>query len=696
MIDRDVHREAMRTKSISRQMPFMVVILAGIAVLVTVNNYPLFWGIQFIFGMSIALATLFLKRGLWGFIIAIPVAIATYYMWGAPYPGISFIAEITFLTGIRNSKAGDKVLRNGSILIYDFIYNALIGAPFYYLTYTYIVKATRETTLLLAQKSIVNGVINSLIAYVIYAAITLFLNNRSEKRQTVSLQALALATVYSVIVFITLFMSDKLYGSVMQLKANSIFNKMEMMATLVAKASTSENYKEDEYAAKIKLGRNNADIYYKKDHDSNYILFRKGAPKHINLEEDYIAATSSSRISKIVKKLADKKDSSLKLHLPKPEIEPARVNRYLGSMWEANFYKDSTKIKIIQPARRDFLASGRFFENAFPIINLTIVGGIILSIAIAYSLEKEFLTVLGKSKRRKAEVISTRYYKSLELSPITEIKNFAKEINRRTDEINEAKARIEELNNIAQKQLTTAGEIQQAFLGDSSDVGQKPDVSLFMRPALNAGGDWYDAFDLDNKTFVIVADVCDKGVGAALFMSVFRSLIRYSAENWCADPSETEPLDEVISSVNNYMSTEHEEMTMFATVFIGCISHPAKRLDYVLAGHEEPVFINPDGTQQPLEFSGPAIGLFPQAEYNMKSLYFSEGSILVGYSDGVVDARDPQGNSYGHQRLLDLVRKLQKQQISSEYLRDQIVLDLDTHMNNAEQFDDITIATVIL
>ena len=227
-------------------------------------------------------------------------------------------------------------------------------------------------------------------------------------------------------------------------------------------------------------------------------------------------------------------------------------------------------------------------------------------------------------------------------------------------------------------------------------MGQKPDVSLFMRPALNAGGDWYDAFDLDNKTFVIVADVCDKGVGAALFMSVFRSLIRYSAENWCADPSETEPLDEVISSVNNYMSTEHEEMTMFATVFIGCISHPAKRLDYVLAGHEEPVFINPDGTQQPLEFSGPAIGLFPQAEYNMKSLYFSEGSILVGYSDGVVDARDPQGNSYGHQRLLDLVRKLQKQQISSEYLRDQIVLDLDTHMNNAEQFDDITIATVIL
>ena len=696
MISKDDQLKPMGTKSIILRMPFMVVILACIAVLVTVYNYPLFWGIQFIFGMSVALATLFLRRGLWGLLIAIPVAIATYFMWGAPYAGISFIAEILFLTLIRNSRAGDKILRNGSILIYDFIYNALIGAPFYYLTYTYIVKATRETTLLLAQKSIVNGVMNSLIAYVIYAAITLYLNKRSDNRQSVSLQALALATVYSVIVFISLFMSDKLYGSVMRLKAHSIYEEMDAAAALVVNASTSQDYEVSEYTLNAELERKDAEVYYKGKADKSYKLFTESAPVYTRLEEDYVPATSSSRISKILNKVADGKNSSLTLYLPKPEIEPARVKRYLGGVWEANFYKDGSNVKIIQPARKAFIASGRFFENAFPIINLTIVGGIVLSIAIAYSLEKEFLTVLGKSKRRKTEAIDAEYYKSLELSPITEIRNFAKEINRRTNEINEAKARIEELNNIAQKQLTTAGEIQQAFLGDSSDVGQKPDVSLFMRPALNAGGDWYDAFDLDKKTFIIVADVCDKGVGAALFMSVFRSLIRYSAENWCAAPSETEPLDKVISSVNDYMSTEHEDMTMFATVFIGCISHPAKRLDYVLAGHEEPVFINSNGEQQSLEVSGPAIGLFPQAEYIMRSLYFDEGSILVGYSDGVVDARDPNGNSYGHQRLLDLVKKLQQREANAVDLRDEIVLDLDSHMRDAEQFDDITIATVVM
>ena len=113
----------MGKKTITRQMPFMVVVLAAIAVFLTLNHYSIFWGVQFIFGMSVALATLFLNKGLWGLIVAIPVAITTYFMWGAPYPGISIIAEVTILTLIRNGRS-ETSIRNGSILIYDFIYNA--------------------------------------------------------------------------------------------------------------------------------------------------------------------------------------------------------------------------------------------------------------------------------------------------------------------------------------------------------------------------------------------------------------------------------------------------------------------------------------------------------------------------------------------------------------------------------------------
>ena len=144
------------------------------------------------------------------------------------------------------------------------------------------------------------------------------------------------------------------------------------------------------------------------------------------------------------------------------------------------------------------------------------------------------------------------------------------------------------------------------------------------------------------------------------------------------------------------MSTEHEDMTMFATVFIGCISHPAKRLDYVLAGHEEPVLLNSKGEQQSLEVTGPAIGLFTGAEYSMNSIFFEEGSVLVGYSDGVVDARDPEGESFGHPRLVEIVRCMQEKNVSAQSLKEEIVSELERHMKDAEQFDDITIATVIM
>jgi len=679
----------------SRKMPFVALILAGIATLATFNYYSLFWGIQFTFGMSVALATLFLKRGPWGFMIAIPVAISTYSLWGQPYAGITLMAEILTISLIRNSSIGDKSLRKGTILIYDFLFWLCIGAPFYYLAFTYISNAPRDTTLLLAQKSIINGSANALIAYVIYAAITVLTNKRSEKNQSVSIQALALATIYSASVFVSLFMTDKLYGNVITLKAQSMFKEIKSASYYIFSDISSKEADQLPRLSYFAPELKDADLFYKKKNDEKEILLTQNL-QHLDLSENYELGTSNLRISRLLNKIAKENGANINLYVPKQDKEHARIKRYAGSLWEVELQGNDESIRIIKPAKRYFSGSLRFFKIAFPIVISTIVAGFILSIIIAYSFEREIQTVLGKAKKRKVKTSEAKTYPSLEPSPITEIKNFAGEINRRTNEIELAKQKIEELNKIAQQQLSTAGEIQQAFLGNSSDVGKQPDISLFMRPALNAGGDWYDAFDLDNKTFVIVADVCDKGIGAALFMSVFRSLIRYSAENWCTEPSDNEPLDEVISSVNNYMSTEHEDMTMFATVFIGCISHPAQRLDYVLAGHEEPILLDSKGRQQKIEVTGPAIGLFPKAEYKIKSLSFDQGSILVGFSDGVVDARDPAGKSYGHKRLLELVKTMQNEVASAKSLKDRIVDDLESHMKGTEQFDDITIATVLL
>ena len=82
----------------------------------------------------------------------------------------------------------------------------------------------------------------------------------------------------------------------------------------------------------------------------------------------------------------------------------------------------------------------------------------------------------------------------------------------------------------------------------------------------------------------------------------------------------------------------------------------------------------------------------------MSSLPFTEGSILVGYTDGVIDCRNSDGESYGHERLVNLIKEIKSKdlQIKAETIRDEIVKEVDSHMNGAEQFDDITIAAAIL
>ena len=106
-----------------------------------------------------------------------------------------------------------------------------------------------------------------------------------------------------------------------------------------------------------------------------------------------------------------------------------------------------------------------------------------------------------------------------------------------------------------------------------------------MRPALNAGGDYFDGSILITRLLSLLLMYAIKCWCCFVYISFSKSALL--AENWCAEPSETEPLDQVIGSVSDYMSTEHEDMTMFALSLLA-ISHPAKRLDYV-TGHEEPV-----------------------------------------------------------------------------------------------------------
>jgi sigma-B regulation protein RsbU (phosphoserine phosphatase) len=246
---------------------------------------------------------------------------------------------------------------------------------------------------------------------------------------------------------------------------------------------------------------------------------------------------------------------------------------------------------------------------------------------------------------------------------------------------------------ITQKQIDTAKSIQRDFLLSELPSSPSYDVAAFSRPALDIGADWYDMVDVGDYAILLVADVCDKGVPSALYMSVFRSLIRSKLLEHRVDlgapTSATDAILAAIEQTNNYMASNQNASMMFATVFMAAVNKVTGAVDYLCAGHESPVLMRAGEVQMLDRVSGPAIGLFDGASYVSSSLQLQEGDTLVIYSDGLVDARDPANEGWGHERLLDLLVNVKPD--SSAKLLNAIVSVVDEYMDGSDQFDDLTV-----
>ena len=160
------------------------------------------------------------------------------------------------------------------------------------------------------------------------------------------------------------------------------------------------------------------------------------------------------------------------------------------------------------------------------------------------------------------------------------------------------------------QQIHTATNIQKSFVIQDLPQNEYVDLAADFDPAYEIGADWYDAISTDAITYVVIADVCDKGIASALFMSVFRSLMRYSLldENKELEMQGLDKsLEDAVTQVNNYMASNHGDASMFATLFLGAYAKEENKLSYVCAGHENPIIIRKKGILESLETTGPAI-----------------------------------------------------------------------------------------
>jgi sigma-B regulation protein RsbU (phosphoserine phosphatase) len=283
-------------------------------------------------------------------------------------------------------------------------------------------------------------------------------------------------------------------------------------------------------------------------------------------------------------------------------------------------------------------------------------------------------------------------------------------------ELERAKKAADDYSRALDEELIKGRQIQKDFL--PSQIPRLPEwkTATCFLPATQVSGDFYDVFALPNNCWgIVIADVCDKGVGAALFMAMFRSLIRifsghtesnraFTAQNESKTanriiPSEkkefgSEGALKAISLTNEYIEKNHSRMGMFATIFFGVLNTETGWLSYINAGHEPPIVLGSNGIKYHLEPTGPAVGLTLDATFLIQYVNLDPGDILIGYTDGVTEACNSDGELFSKKRLHSIVENPAATVLSVVELVDRIKSNLLGFVDTTPQSDDITILSV--
>src|SRR5215218_4876472 len=207
-------------------------------------------------------------------------------------------------------------------------------------------------------------------------------------------------------------------------------------------------------------------------------------------------------------------------------------------------------------------------------------------------------------------------------------------------------AEVRERERIEQE-LQVARQIQQELLHEATPQLDGWRIATYYRPAREVGGDFYDFLELSNgRLGLVVGDATGKGMPAALVMATIRGMLRAVVQS-------LESPGEVLARVNEALVADSPP-SMFVTCFYGVLDPENGRLRYANAGHNLPCRKH-DGQADELRARGMPLGLIPGMRYEQKETILASGESTLFYSDGLVEAHDPQGEMFGFPRLRELV-----------------------------------------
>ena len=253
------------------------------------------------------------------------------------------------------------------------------------------------------------------------------------------------------------------------------------------------------------------------------------------------------------------------------------------------------------------------------------------------------------------------------------------------DELKAAQAQLVEKERM-ERELKVAADIQLSILPDQLPTVGDFDFGARILPAREVGGDFYDVFPVTEVQIgILIGDVADKGVPSALFMARTHALIMAEAD------IAGDPVD-VMQLVNHHI-TRLEKSNQFVTALYGTLDLETREFAYARAGHEPPLLLTADGRVERLPHGpGMSLGMWENIVVDRLALSLPQGSTLLLYTDGLTDCRNPEGESFGLQRIKDTL--CQMVGMPAQQVCDVMLDTLTRYENGASRDDDVTLVAI--
>lgn len=239
--------------------------------------------------------------------------------------------------------------------------------------------------------------------------------------------------------------------------------------------------------------------------------------------------------------------------------------------------------------------------------------------------------------------------------------------------------------NQLEKELDVARDIQVSLIPPGNPDIPGCNVASYWQAARQVGGDFYDFISLGNGRWgIVIADVSDKGVPAAIFMALSRTVLRTIAFN------RDDPAEALIRA--NEIIDKDTQTDLFVTVFYAIIDTTSKTICYANGGHNPPVMLHANGEVSLLKTDGIALGILPDIAIESRTEPFNRGDTLILYTDGITEAINEDYDEFGLKRLNLVVRDHAHD--DAHQIVKEITQAIETHVGDTAQFDDMTMVVI--